>query len=220
GPKISEDEIKAAFEKALQQYQPDGDEKLPAEDEKKLREGITEQLKVEKFIDELGEDVPKPSKQEIKEFYEEHKEDFKTPEQIKVSHIVKHINAAASEQDARQQIEQAHEELEKGETFELTARKYSDCTDNDGDLGHITKGQMVEEFEDVVFNMGVNEISPVFTTRFGFHIAKVYDRKPEGLLELDKVQEDISNYLMEQKKTEAMEKFVDGLKEKAEIKEA
>lgn len=220
GPEIPEDEVKAALEKAMQQYQPDGDEKLSAEDEKKIREAVTEQLKVEKFIDELCKNIAKPSMQQISEFYEEHKGDFKTPEQIKVSHIVRHINAAASEEDARQQIEQARKELEKGESFELTARKYSDCPDNDGDLGYITKDQMVEEFEDVVFNMGVDEISPVFTTRFGFHIAKVYDRKPEGAVELDKVKDDISNYLMEQKKTGAMERFVDKLKEKADIKEA
>ena len=59
---------------------------------------------------------------------------------------------------------------------------------------------MVEEFNDVVFNLGIGQISDIFRTRFGYHIAKVYDRKPAAIPPLTKVRDGIvkskSGYLL------------------------
>jgi parvulin-like peptidyl-prolyl isomerase len=78
---------------------------------------------------------------------------------------------------------------------------------------------MVEEFEDVVFNLGLGEISDVFRTRFGFHIAKVYDRKPAAVSELKEVKGEIVETLKEQMRGKAIDEFIDGLKNKAKIEE-
>ena len=97
--------------------------------------------------------------------------------------------------------------------------KYTDCADNGGDLGFIMKGQMVEEFEDVVFNLGIGRRSDIFRTRFGFHIAKVYAREPEGVASLEDVTEKITETLEEQMRGKAIDDFVDSLRDKAKIEE-
>jgi len=107
----------------------------------------------------------------------------------------------------------------KSELAISLAEKYSDCPENGGDLGYITKGQMVEEFDDVVFNLGVGQVSDVFRTRFGFHIAKVYDRKPAVVRSMEEVKEIAVNALKEQMRREAVDEFVDGLKNEAGIEE-
>ena len=76
---------------------------------------------------------------------------------------------------------------------------------------------MVEEFEDVVFSLGPNETSDIFHTRFGYHIAKVYDRKPGATLELKEVQGNIVEILKEQTRRKSIEDFIDKLKGKAKI---
>ena len=80
--------------------------------------------------------------------------------------------------------------------------------------------RMVEEFEDVVFNLGTNQVSDIFQTRFGYHIAKVYDRKPQAIPQLKDVEEQIVNDLKRQMADEAVDRFVDDLKSTAKIEDA
>ncbi|UCF17963.1 MAG: peptidylprolyl isomerase [Phycisphaerales bacterium] len=176
-------------------------------------------MRVEKTLNEVCENIAKPSRAAIKEYYEENKNEFRTPERIRVAHIVKHVNWQTDEESAFRAINEAHGELAKGATFEMVVDKYTDCADNGGDLGFITKGQMVEEFEDVVFNLGIGQTSDIFHTRFGFHIAKVYAREPEGTASLDDVEDRIIETLKEQMRSKAIDDFVDDLRGKAKIEE-
>lgn len=221
GKDIPESEIESALARVKEEYEGRGQlpKEFNAEDEKKLKGGIGLQMKVERVLSDICKDLPEPSQEDISKFYEENKEEFKSAEQIRVAHIVKHISWQRDETSAYELIRKAKGELKNGAIFETLVAKYSDCPDNNGDLGYITKGQMVEEFEDVAFNLGIGEASDVFRTRFGFHIAKLYDRKPAVVYELEEVRGRIVNQLKEQKRREAIDNFVDKLKDKAKIEE-
>jgi len=219
--KISPDEVESAFARMKKQYQnqrqlPKG---LSAEDEEKIKEGIELQMRVEQMLQDVCKDVPGPSQETICEFYDQNKEQFKSAEQVRVAHIVKHINWQTDEAAAHNTITKAQDELKNRAVFENLVAKYSDCPQNGGDLGYITRGQMAEEFEDVVFNLGVNEVSDVFRTRFGYHIAKLYDRKPAVVRCLKEVKKQIASELTEQMQAKAIDEFVDQLKSKAKIEE-
>jgi hypothetical protein len=96
---------------------------------------------------------------------------------IHAAHIVKNVDELTSEGDALRAIRAAQLALEGGATFEEIAERESDCPGN-GDLGCFTRGAMVEEFERIVFALEPGEVSDVFRSPFGFHIAKVYERFP------------------------------------------
>jgi parvulin-like peptidyl-prolyl isomerase len=221
GDPIPKDQIEAALTKIKEQYaDPEQFYKdFNTKDDEKIKEAIEMQVRVERKLEEIQKDIPEPSKQAITQYYEDNKEQFKSPEQIRVAHIVKHINWQTDEAAAQNIIRQALDELKKGAVFETLAEKYSDCPENGGDLGYITTGQMVEEFEDVVFNLGVGQASDIFRTRFGYHIAKVYDRKPPIIPELKEVKSQITDALKEQAKSKAIDDFIDKLKSKAKIEE-
>jgi parvulin-like peptidyl-prolyl isomerase len=214
-------EIESVLSKMKEQYadQEHFYKDFDAEDDGKIKEAIELQMKVERRLEEVHKDIPEPSKQAISQYYEDNKEQFKSPEQIRASHIVKHINWQTDETAAENITKKALDELKKGAVFETLAQKYSDCPENGGDLGYITRGQMVEEFEDVVFNLGTGQASDVFRTRFGFHIAKVYDRKPPLIPDLKEVKDRIVDALKEQAKSKAIDDFIDKLKSKAKIEE-
>ncbi|MHC4572606.1 MAG: peptidylprolyl isomerase [Planctomycetota bacterium] len=220
GKPIPQADVEAAFEEVIRRSGGERlKEKFASSDEKKIKEQIELQMKVERALQDACKDLPELSKEAISEFYEENKEQFKSPEQIRVAHIVKHISGQTDESTTHGAILQAADDLKQGAAFEMLVAKYSDCPDNGGDLGYITRGQMVEEFEDVVFNLGTGEVSQVFRTRFGFHIAKLYDRKQPVIPPLGEVKDQVVRELKEQIRNNAVDQFIDRLRRDAKIEE-
>lgn len=221
GPEVAADEIDAAIEDMRKQYESRGQSLKEMDDEQQgtLREAIEVQIRTERLLREVTKDVAEPSEEDVNKYYEENAEQFRTPERLRVAHIVKHP-AAGDLEAAHQQVLEARRQIDEGKPFEMLVTKYSDCPENGGDLGYIVRGQMVEEFDDVVFNMAVGDTSGVFQTRFGFHIAKLYDRRPSDIRPLKDVKEAIAGELKSQLQREAVENFVDKLKLTARIEDA
>lgn len=220
GDKIPPGQIQKAFNEIKEKY---GHRQLHdsfgTDDENQIKERIGLNIKVERLLQKLYKSLPQPAPEHISEYYEQNKDRFKSPEKVRVAHIVKHINWQTDEKTAHDIILEAQNELKNGADFETVVAKYSDCPDNGGDLGDIEKGQMVEEFEDVVFNLGLNQLSGVFRTRFGFHIAKLYDRKPQTLQTLDQTKDYITRELKDQMQRNVLYQLVDRLKAEAKIEE-
>jgi peptidyl-prolyl cis-trans isomerase C len=125
------------------------------------------------------------------------------PEQLHVFHIVKNLDGTADREAASAIMQKSLDALASGTPFAEVADKYSDCGGNGGDLGWVERGVMVEEFEDVVFNLPVGKISSVFETRFGFHIALVTEKRGPGILPIGSVYEQIADYLSSRRTAEA-----------------
>ncbi len=213
-PNIPSEEI----DKVLEQSRKNLSE-MDDQTRKRLRTGIESQMKVEKLIEQISAKVKEPNDEQIKDYYHNHRELFRTQEQVRVAHIVKHISWQCDDQAAHEEILQIKNRLDKGELFETLASKHSDCPESAGDLGYIARGQMVEEFEDTAFRLGVNQVSEIIRTRFGYHIVKCYDRKPSVLLGLDNkdVRDAVKRSLTEQMQQEIIEDFIDQLKAQAKI---
>ncbi len=177
------------------------------------------QRKVDQFVKSIGDRAATPTEKELRQYYKTNKQDFRTPEQVRASHIVKHTNQGEDRMQAYAQILNVKSQLDKGVSFEELAHKHSDCPDSGGDLGYFGRGQMVQEFEDVVFALKTDAVSDVFETPFGFHIAKVYDRQPGGSVPFDQVKDHIAAQLVQERRTKALEAYVDELKEKAVIED-
>ncbi len=221
GDKVPESEIESALDKLKEQY---GDQQqlhkdFDAEDDEKVKEYIELTIKTERKFDELCQDLHKPSQADIEKYYEENKEQFKSADQVRVAHIVKYLDWQTDEATAYKAMQKAQDELKNGAAFEVVVDKYTDCADTGGDLGYVVRGQMVEEFEDVVFNLSIGQVSDIFRSRFGFHIAKVYDRKLPVIAGLKEVKGQIEDELKGQMREEAINEFIDQLKSKAKIEE-
>jgi len=215
--------IDDAFKKMLNEH--GGEDKfhkstgLTKDDEPKLKQDIELQLRVERLVDNLCKNIPTPSEQQANNYYDENIENYTVPEQVHAAHIVKNIDSKSSADQAKEAILEIQNKLKSGECFEELADQYSDCPGNGGDLGYFPRGQMVQAFEDVVFSMTKNEVSDVFRTEFGFHIAKVYDKKPMRPIPFEQVKTDIVKQLDEQNRNVKIELFLDELKAKAEVTE-
>jgi parvulin-like peptidyl-prolyl isomerase len=184
-----------------------------------LQRAIESQMKIEQVLGDLCADLPEPSEKDVQKIYNQNKAQYQIPEQVRASHIVKHPGAQHDEQQALSIMQEVDGKIKSGQSFEALVQEYSDCSDRGGDLGYFAKGQMVEEFEDVAFSLPVGKISNVFHTRFGFHIVKIYDRKPASVQPLEKVKNQIIDQLKDDMRRKKIDSFVDQLKEKAVIKD-
>ena len=79
--------------------------------------------------------------------------------------------------------------------------------------------ELVEEFEDVVFHLNPGQVSDVFRTRFGFHVAKLYDRQPPALAPLASIRGQIADEVREQKREQALGDYLDSLRSQATVEE-
>jgi len=165
---------------------------------------------VAKLIKNEVEEKVEISPTEAKFFYEEHKEEFKSPPLWRASHIL-----VADEKNAKAMLD----ELARGSTFEDLARANSvDATaTRGGDIGYFRLGQLVPDFEKVCMKLEVGQTSGIVRTQFGYHIIKLTDKKEEGAEPFDKVAGNIGDILKRKKRNELFEQMVFDLKKKYDV---
>ncbi|AJC48960.1 MULTISPECIES: peptidylprolyl isomerase [Allofrancisella] len=77
------------------------------------------------------------------------------------------------------ECEQIKKDINEGKiTFEEAAKKHSLCPSGarGGDLGTFSQGQMVPEFDKVVFNDELNTVHGPVKTQFGYHLLEITSR--------------------------------------------
>jgi len=78
-----------------------------------------------------------------------------------------------------QACEDLKKQIEEGADFANMAEKHSECPSGKrgGDLGEFSPGQMVKEFDDVVFSAEVGQVHGPVQTQFGFHLIEITNRE-------------------------------------------
>ena len=187
-------------------------------DESVKRE-IEVRMRIDRLMARAGAKVSAPATKDIAEYYRKHREEFATPETARARHIVKNVDANTDEAAARTAIDAAKAELETGRDFAELADELSDCPGRGGDLGVFPRGQMVDEFDEVIFALKPGQTSDVFRSPFGFHLAQLLELRPAGVRSMEEVKGGISEVLLQEKRQKAAEQFLDGLWKKARVEE-
>jgi parvulin-like peptidyl-prolyl isomerase len=184
------------------------------------RENVIDRILLRQAAEREGTDVAalteritaklaKPKATELTDYYRRNPNQFYAPDRIHASHIVCDIDEKTSEDQARAAIEAAAARLAAGEDFGAVADSMSSCPGNGGDLGFFPRGEMVPEFDEIVFRLAVGQVSPVFRTPFGYHIARVSDSREGGIRKFDEVRDIIAHLLYSEKKQRAVDRFID-----------
>jgi peptidyl-prolyl cis-trans isomerase C len=189
---------------------------------KELRSQIERNLAVQRLLDEQILQKVTVTGEESKAFYEDNPNYFKQPEQVRASHILIKVDPkadAAELKKARQKIEAVQERLRADEDFAELARELSEgpSAAQGGDLGFFDRRQMVKPFADAAFALKPGEVSDVVQTRFGYHLIKVVDRKPESKLAYDEIRERLEESLKQQKAEKQLAVYLENLQQKATI---
>jgi len=140
-------------------------------------------------------------------------------EQTKVRHILIAPSELLSDRDALARLQQLRLRLENGDDFAQIARTNSDDRGSalqGGDLGWVSPGQMVPEFEEVMNASPIGELSEPFRSEFGWHVLQVLDKRQyDGTDEIRRAK--AREAIMERKREEAHRDWLRRLRDEAYV---
>lgn len=106
-------------------------------------------------------------------------------QEIEVAHVMVSVQPNAAPEDTLQawnEISALRRRLEKGEDFDAVAKAESDdpnARENGGYLGYMSGLSVADRsFEDAMFNTPKGRLSPIVRTRYGYHVVKPGERRP------------------------------------------
>ncbi len=214
---VPEEEI----EKHLSEIRPENGGCIAPGTESQVRQEIELRYRIDRLFNRACANLSaEPRNKDITDFYRKNKDQFLSEEVIHAAHIVKNVDEKQDDATARAGIEAAAAELAKpGADFTEVADRLSDCPGRGGDLGWFPRGQMVEEFEHIVFAMSPGQTSGIFRSPFGYHIARLIERKPAGPMPLEEVRDQIAATLQQEKRQKLIEQYLDKLWTAAKIED-
>jgi len=150
---------------------------------------------------------------------------FKTnlAERVKIQYILfKADEKAAPEQLAAnaKKADEVKAKLDAGASFTDMAMQYSEdkaTAPKGGEIGYIVRGQMVKDYEDVIFGLPVGAVSGVVNTKPGYQIIRVMEKTAAAEFRYEGAREYLANYLVRVAAKEEVARYVQDLKKSAVI---
>jgi parvulin-like peptidyl-prolyl isomerase len=212
---VGQDQVERAFLRLRSEYPGSNFDDLLAEERlsaAELKTRIKDQLTVEKlFSDEVFSRV-QVAEEEVRRHYQEHPQEFEQPERVHVLQVV--VKTKEEAQKIREELQR------KPQTFGDVARRASIAPEgkDGGDLGYFGKGSGMPEVFDVCFKLGVNSLSEVTPSPYGFHVFKVVDRKPAGRRTFEQTRSEILTRLLRERRAHAQEEYLSAIRARSKIK--
>ena len=160
--------------------------------------------------------------QQIQAYYDANKQEFVTPEQLKLRMIV--LNAdpldANSADSTRKMAEEIRDKVKGGADFATMAKTYSmdGTAQSGGDWGLIDRKTLNQQLTDVAFALSPGQTSQVVQIGDSFYILYCESKKESGVIPLPEVRAGIERKLEQAMRQKATQRWLDSLREKAFIK--
>jgi peptidyl-prolyl cis-trans isomerase D len=176
----SDAEIKAAYEKNRSRYQ--------VREKRVVRYGLLDTTQMRQNI-QISDD-------QLKAQYQANIQQYQVPNRFHVEHILLMTvgKTDAEVEEIKKTAEDVLKQAKKGAKFEDLAKKYSEdpgTKEKGGDLGWITQGQTVPEFEKTAFGLDKGQMSDLVRTQYGFHIIKVLEKETARTKTFDEVKDSL-----------------------------
>jgi peptidyl-prolyl cis-trans isomerase SurA len=139
-------------------------------------------------------------------------------EQTRVRHILVKVNEITSESDAKAKIDRIRERILQGAKFEDQARINSEdgSAPRGGDLGWLSPGDTVPEFEQAMSKLKLGELSQPVRTPFGWHLIEVEERRTQDIT-AERQREQARLALRQRKSDEAFQDWVRQMRDRAYV---
>jgi parvulin-like peptidyl-prolyl isomerase len=160
----------------------------------------------------------------VKAYYKDHNETFKTPEMIRVRHILVKVGPSATDEEKKTVKAKAEEILQRlkiGEDFVKLATEVSDdpgTKAKGGDLDFFPKGTMIPAFEEVAFSLKPGEVRGLVETEYGYHIIRMEEKKEAVLEPYEKIKDKVKDQALQEMKKAAATEFVEKALKNAKVK--
>jgi foldase protein PrsA len=215
GIEVTDEEVDERLEELKEQFFEGDEEKYQTElenqglSEGQVRDDVRSRLLSEKIFEEVTKDV-EVTDQAVEDYYEQNKAQFETPATRVVRHILVEKKARADD---------IHQQLRGGGNFAALARRFSqDQTSKEqGGRFEVQRGATAPPFDRTAFSLETGELARPVKTQFGWHVIEAVSAvKPKSSRPLSEVEADIRQQLLQQRQNEAMNEWVEELRERLE----
>jgi len=212
--KAVDDFVKSNFDGKRDQYEKALEEQGYTEDD--FRQTVAVSVLSQKIFEKVTADV-KVTASDVLAYYQQNEAQYRTPE----SRDVRHILVAEKKGDAvdfaksKAEADRIYAELKNGGDFAAIAKDRSADTQSAVEGGKLTisRGQTVPEFDKVAFELKQGVVSQPVKTTYGYHLIEALSPvRKATVTPIDKVRATIRAQLLQQKRTEVMTKWVEGLR--------
>lgn len=162
------------------------------------------------------------SPEEIEAYYNANKQEFATPEQVKLRMIVLNSDPLVSDspKTTRQMADEIRDKATHGGDFATLAKTYSmdGTAENGGDWGWVDEKTLNQDLTKAAFSLSKGQVSPVIQIGDSYYLLYCEDKKNSSITALNDVRDGISKKLAQIQRQKTTQRWIDGLREKAYIK--
>lgn len=185
-----------------------------------LRARYKEKIMIRKLIDQKVGARIIITPLEVKNYYNENKEQFLNPEEIQLRQILIKIKPGQDgQEESLRRAREIIKRIKEGCDFGGLAKEYSEgpSVEEGGIMGYVKRGDLLPQIEDIVFNLKDGESTGIIQSTLGYHIFKVEQKKLRRIKELSEVRQDIEDYLYRDKADKKLRGWIDSLAKSAYI---
>jgi peptidyl-prolyl cis-trans isomerase C len=160
-----------------------------------------DEMRRERLIANLSAQIPDAAESEVQEYYQQHPNDFRSGEEVKVRQIL------VNDEDLAREI---LGKLKAGAPFGDLSAAHSRAPNakRGGEIGFVSRGELPKMFEQEIFRLAAGETSDVIRTDSSFHIFRVDERRAAGTLDLEAARPIIQARLREDRIRERLSQIV------------
>lgn len=156
----------------------------------------------------------KVSDDQLRQTYQENIDSYRLPERVRVRHILIKTQGKPKSDDAKMKAkaDDILKQLQHGGNFEELAKKNSEDPGSaikGGELGWITHGQTVPNFEKTAFSLQPGQMSGVIQTEYGYHIIQVEEKQPARTQTFEEVKPQLLAEAQKQVAADDLKKAID-----------
>ncbi|HWE25369.1 MAG TPA: peptidylprolyl isomerase [Myxococcales bacterium] len=214
GLSVTDAEVQAAVDALAESARTSGqsfEERLAQDGQtaEQLAEETRERLLAEKWVAQQtrGE---KPSPLEVRAWYEQHRGDLETNEEVHALQIL-----VTTAEEAKSLLDQ----IRAGASFEQLARTHGRSPDaqRGGDLGWFARGTMPRQFDDACFSLKPGQVSGVVQTSYGYHLFKVLGRRGPRKRSLEEMKDEVARRAFAEKQAHAERQLLEQVRKSATV---
>ncbi|HEX8758206.1 MAG TPA: peptidylprolyl isomerase [Steroidobacteraceae bacterium] len=170
----------------------------------------------------LEASIPEPTEEELRRFHAQNPGLFRVGERVQVAHILFEVRSVRLAEALQERAEAVLERCRtEPDYFAVAARELSNCPSGaqGGDLGWLSRGESVPEFERVIFAGAETGLWPrPIPTRFGWHLLRIIERDPGHPLPFEPAQAQVAAYVKSRSRQKAGVQYLQRLAAEASVR--
>jgi parvulin-like peptidyl-prolyl isomerase len=193
-----------------------------------LRKQVADNLAVRAWRDTAFIKDALATDEELRKFYDEHLQEATHDDQVRAVRIMLPVPLTSGQEDpqakavVKAKADAIYQEALAGANFDELVERYMDPTirsaTQGGQMGWVTKGSLnFSELEKVLFSLAPGEVSEPVEDQFSYHIVKVIETRPAGVMSLEELKPEVMEYLLSVKSEELFLKALLERRQTAEV---